>query len=127
MAGVSGVWRDNVSFRFPTTVAHLPVTKSVRGRGQRAGLLLKAAGRQPYFLNSVFTRIVNDCVIGVGNSGGALACGDPRAQPQMPTMAPTINVDYELPLGKKTSPVQYVRAIRPGVSRAGARVGIRFR
>ena len=41
-------------------------------------------------------------------------------------LQPNLNVKLEMPLGKKTTPVQYLRAIRLGLPRARMRVGLGF-
>jgi hypothetical protein len=55
-------------------------------------------------LNFVFTRVVNHCVT--------------------VRLEPTPKVEIEMPLGKKTAPVQYLRAIRPGPGVVACRNGL---
>jgi hypothetical protein len=60
----------------------------------------------------VFTRIVNDLLHRHGTSGDLPPVGDEGKGPPE-SLEPTLKVAIEMPLGKKTSPVQYVRTIRP--------------
>src|SRR5215510_2132731 len=41
-------------------------------------------------------------------------------------LPPNLNVELEMRLGKKTTPVQYLRAIRPGLPRGHLHVGLGF-
>src|SRR5436190_11453613 len=75
-------------------------------------------------LNFVFTRVVNHCVIVVGLSGGPPSCRGGRAKPSG-SLNRSLNVELEMPLGKKTNPVQYLTAIRPRLPRGHVHVGIK--
>jgi hypothetical protein len=62
-------------------------------------------------LNSVFTRVVNHCVTVVGHQGARRPAGT-VGQSLLNRLRPNLNVEHEMTLGKKTTPVQYLRAIR---------------
>src|SRR5215471_17431682 len=62
-------------------------------------------------LNFVFTRVVNHCVTVVGLQG-ARRPARTEGQSLLNRLRPSLNVETEIALGKKTNPVQYLRAIR---------------
>jgi hypothetical protein len=70
----------------------------------------------------VFTRIVNDLLHRHGTSGDLSSVGDEGAGSSEP-LQPTLKVGIEMSLGKKTSPVQYLRTIRPTLPRGQEHVG----
>jgi hypothetical protein len=72
--------------------------------------LRRMATRGPV-LNPVFTRVVNHCVIVVGLKGDPSPHWDEGTE-SFRSLQPILNVEREMPLGKKTYPVQYLRAIR---------------
>jgi hypothetical protein len=62
-------------------------------------------------LNFVFTRVVNHCVTVVGHQGARRPAGT-VGQSLLNRLRPSLNVEHEMTLGKKTTSVQYLRAIR---------------
>src|SRR5436190_23487131 len=107
-----GVWRDTVSFRFP------PRARDVAAGDRRFGFAVIAVG-----LNSVFTRVVNDCVT-LWEFRGLPSFSRNRADRLSARLKPTLHAEDETPLGKKTTCVQYVRAIRRGRLIARVHTGI---
>jgi hypothetical protein len=72
--------------------------------------------------NFVFTRIVNDLLHHHGTSGDLSSVGN-EGGGASGSLEPTLKVAIEMPLGKKTSLVQYVRTIRPTLPAGQEHVG----
>ena len=99
----SGLRCEN-SLRHDRTVVAKTTHANRSGRGNRAPVL-----------NFVFTRVVNHYVTVVGLQGTSPDWT--VRQNLLNRLRPNLNVEHEMTLGKKTNPVQYLRAIRLSLPR----------
>jgi hypothetical protein len=83
------------------------------------------SGIRALLLNFVFTRVVNHCVTVVGLQGARRPTGT-VGQSLLNRLRPNLNVEHEMTLGKKTTPVQYLRAIRLSLPRGLDCAGLGF-